>query len=72
MRTAKGVEVDARWIDKNACKIPPMLSDEIKKTVREYWKKYHDSDYLLMEQKRELDRWVTTCNLDDDIEDELI
>ena len=72
MRTAKGVEIDARWIDENACRIPPNLSDEIKRTVREYWKKYHNSDYLLREQKAELDRWMTICNLDDDAEDELM
>jgi len=72
MYTAKGKEIDGKWIDENFMNIPPDLSNEIKKTIREYWKKYHDSDYLLLEQKKTLDKWMLMCDLDDDAEDELV
>ena len=67
----KGKPVTARYWDENYSKIPPSLSEVIKNTVRDYYDKYYDSDYLNDEERRNLKRWINICHNDDIINDEL-
>lgn len=66
-----GIERDAKWVDENWYKIPPDLDSIIANTVRDYYKKYHKSEYMPREQHLNMMKWVRMMNILADMKEEL-
>ena len=76
-RYPKGILIGGKvrspqWIDEHAMDIPPLLDDILIKTVRDYYNKYHDSEFLSLDQAKNLAHWMDVMNTIEEIHDELL
>lgn len=61
-----------QWIDEHVMDFPPDLDDILIKTVRDYYKKYHNSEYMSRSQYRNMIHWMKVMNVVEDVNDELL
>lgn len=61
-----------QWVDEHCMDLPPLLEDILIKTVRDYYNKYHNSEYMSRSQYINMMHWMDVMNIVEEIHDELL